>query len=42
MLKLLLSLTNEPVKGNEISEFAAKFLKSREDHSLILPSKLDY
>ena len=41
MLKLLLELTSEPVKGNEISEFAARFLKGRED-TFIQPSKLDY
>jgi len=32
MLRLLLDLTNEPVKGNGISEFAAKFLKDRGDN----------
>jgi hypothetical protein len=41
MLRLLLALTSEPVKGNEISEFAARFLKGRED-IVIQPSKLDY
>ena len=41
MLRLLLALTSEPVIGNEISEFAARFLKGRED-IVIQPSKLDY
>lgn len=42
MLKLLLSLSQEPAKSAAISDFAARFLKSRQSHDLVVPSRLDY
>lgn len=42
MIKLLLELSNNPKGSEDLSHFAIKFLKRREEARLVVPSRLDY